>query len=51
MASVVANEFTEATASLYVSALIEVGLLLFLVTMIIDVIGRYIIRKTSIEAK
>jgi len=51
MASVVANEFTEATASLYVSALIEVGLLLFLVTMIIDIIGRYIIRKTSIEAK
>ena len=51
MASVVANEFTEATASLYVSALIEVGLLLFLVTMIIDVIGRYIISKTSIEAK
>lgn len=51
MASVVANEFTEATASLYISALIEVGLLLFLVTMIIDIIGRYIIRKTSIEAK
>ena len=51
MASVVANEFTEATASLYVSALMEVGLLLFLVTMIIDIIGRYIIRKTSIEAK
>jgi phosphate transport system permease protein len=50
MASVIANEFTEATASLYVSSLIEVGLLLFLVTMIINVIGRFIIKKISIGA-
>jgi len=50
MASVIANEFTEATGALYLSSLIEVGLLLFLVTMIINVIGRYIIKRLSIEA-
>jgi phosphate transport system permease protein len=51
MASVIANEFTEATASLYVSALIEVGLVLFLLTTLINVAGRYIIKKTSIETR
>jgi len=50
MASIIANEFAEATASLYVSALIEVGLLLFLVTMVINIMGRYIVKKLSIEA-
>jgi phosphate transport system permease protein len=49
MASVIANEFTEATGRLYLSSLIEVGLLLFLVTLIINVTGRYMIKKMSIE--
>ena len=49
MASVIANEFTEATGRLYLSSLIEVGLLLFLVTLIINVMGRYMIKKMSIE--
>ncbi|HEY4787723.1 MAG TPA: phosphate ABC transporter permease subunit PstC, partial [Bacteroidales bacterium] len=39
MASVIANEFSEATGSVYVSALIEMGLLLFVVTTIINLIG------------
>lgn len=51
MASVIANEFTEATASLYVSALMEVGLFLFFLTMIINIIGRYIVKSLSIESK
>lgn len=46
MASVIANEFTEATDSTYVSALIEIGLLLFLVTALINLVGKYIIKKT-----
>ena len=33
MASVIANEFTEATSDLYLSALVEIGLLLFVVTV------------------
>ena len=51
MASVIANEFTEATASLYVSALIEIGLVLFFLTTIINVIGRYIVMRFSIKPK
>lgn len=34
MASVIANEFTEATASIHLSALTEIGLLLFAVTFV-----------------
>ncbi|MEJ2724471.1 MAG: phosphate ABC transporter permease subunit PstC [Deltaproteobacteria bacterium] len=49
MASVIANEFTEATATLYLSSLIEIGLLLFLVTTIINIIGKYITTMTSVE--
>jgi phosphate transport system permease protein len=44
MASVIANEFTEADRSLYLSALIELGLLLFMVTVVINVIGKRIIK-------
>jgi phosphate transport system permease protein len=47
MASVIANEFTEADRSLYLSALIELGLLLFLVTVVINVIGKRIIKGFS----
>jgi phosphate transport system permease protein len=49
MASVIANEFAEATGRLYLSSLLEIGLLLFLVTMTINVIGKYIIKKISVE--
>jgi phosphate transport system permease protein len=44
MASVIANEFTEATGSVYLSVLIEMGLLLFVVTTIINISGRQIIK-------
>jgi len=45
MASVIANEFTEATGNLYFSALIEIGLVLFVVTTIINMIGVRIIKR------
>lgn len=47
MASVIANEFTEATGQLYVSSLIEIGLLLFVVTTIINIIGKRVIKGFS----
>jgi phosphate transport system permease protein len=47
MASVIANEFTEATGSLYLASLIELALVLFIVTMIINVLGKLIIHKMS----
>jgi len=50
MASVIANEFAEATETIYLSSLIEIGLLLFIVTMIINIIGRYIVKKMSVES-
>ena len=49
MASVIANEFTEAASSLYLSSLIELGLVLFLVTVIINVIGKSIIKRFTTD--
>ena len=49
MASVIANEFSEATEKIYLSSLVEIGLLLFIVTMIINIIGKYIIGRMSVE--
>jgi phosphate transport system permease protein len=43
MASVIANEFAEATSELYTSALIEIALILFAVTMILNIIARLIV--------
>lgn len=44
MASVIANEFTEATTNVYISALIELGLILFVVSIIINGAGRLLLR-------
>jgi len=49
MASVIANEFTEADHTEYLSALIELGLVLFFVTVIINLIGKRIITKFTNE--
>ena len=43
MASVLANEFTEATGDLYLSALIEIGLALFLVTIVVNALARLMV--------
>jgi len=51
IASAIANEFTEATQDLYLSALVELGLILFFVTFVINAIARLLVwnvtRKTS----
>jgi phosphate transport system permease protein len=47
IAAVIANEFTEATGDLYVHALIELGLVLFLLTIIINGVARLLILATS----
>ena len=49
MASVIANEFTEADHTIYLSALIELGLVLFLVTVVINMVGKRIIKKFTNE--
>jgi phosphate transport system permease protein len=43
MASVIANEFSEATDNLYLSALVEIGLVLFIVTVLVNVIAQVMI--------
>ena len=43
LASVIANEFAEASGDLYLSALIEIGLALFLVTVVVNAIARALV--------
>ena len=47
LASVIANEFTEATDDLYLSALIEIGLALFLLTVIVNAVARLLVWSTT----
>jgi len=49
MASIIANEFTEATTKIYLSSLIEIGLMLFIITVLFDILGRYIIKKMAMQ--
>jgi phosphate transport system permease protein len=51
MASVIANEFAEATSPLYTSSLIEIALLLFVVTVLLNVLARFIIWSTTKKFK
>lgn len=43
MASVIANEFTEATSNLYLSALVEIALILFAITLILNTLARLLV--------
>ena len=47
MAAIIANEFTEATSEFYAQTLIEIGLMLFLVTIIIHALARLLIYTVS----
>lgn len=50
MASVIANEFTEATGDLYLAALAEIGLLLFAVTLLLNVLARILVGRSRVVA-
>jgi phosphate transport system permease protein len=47
MASVIANEYTEATTPVYLSSLTEIGLLLFIVTILFYMVARLMIRRVN----
>lgn len=47
IAAVIANEFTEATGNLYLQSLIELGLVLFVVTIIINGLARLLVLTTA----
>ncbi|MHB1421269.1 MAG: phosphate ABC transporter permease subunit PstC [Bacillota bacterium] len=47
MASVIANEFSEATSSLHEASLIEIGLVLFGVTVLVNAFARFLVWRVS----
>ncbi len=46
IASTLANEFTEASEPLYLSALVELGLVLFVITFLIQVAAQLWLKRT-----
>ncbi|TMC51385.1 MAG: phosphate ABC transporter permease subunit PstC [Chloroflexi bacterium] len=50
LASVIANEFTEATGNIYPAALVELGLVLILVTLAVNLVALLLVRSTAREA-
>lgn len=49
IASLLANQFNEASGALYVSALIQLALILFVISLVINTAGRIIVHKTRIR--
>jgi len=45
LASQIANEFTEASTELYLSALIELGLVLFFITFLMNILARLLVLR------
>src|SRR5512133_396655 len=55
MASIIANEFAEAVTPLHTQALIEIGLILFVITLLLNMLARFMVwsvaSKTPAEAR
>ena len=51
LASVIANEFTEASGAIHQAALIELGLVLILVTLVVNVVALLLVRSVSRETR
>jgi len=51
LASVIANEFTEATGQLYPAALLELGLVLIMITLLVNLIALLLVRRVGHEAR
>jgi phosphate transport system permease protein len=45
MASLIANEFSEAQGAVYLASLIEIGLLLFVISTVINILGKVVINR------
>jgi len=50
LASVIANEFAEATGTIYPAALVELGLVLILVTLTVNIVALLLVRSTAARA-
>jgi phosphate transport system permease protein len=51
MAAVIANEFKEAVEELHLHALVEIGLVLFVITLIVNALSRLLIWNMTRERK
>lgn len=47
LAAVIANEFTEASSPVYLSALVEIGLVLFLLALAINIFARFLVWRIT----
>jgi len=47
LASVIANEFTEATTDIYLGALFEIGLVLFGVTILVNLVAQFLLKTMT----
>ena len=51
ISATIANEFTEATSSLYTSSLIALGLILFFITFAVLAVAKWLLVRTGVDAK
>ena len=47
MASIIANEFAESVSQLHTNALIEIGLVLFIITLLLNVVARFLVWQVA----
>ena len=50
MASIIANEFAESVSQLHTDALIEIGLVLFIITLLLNIIARFLVWRVARQA-
>jgi phosphate transport system permease protein len=47
MASLIANEFSEASGNVYLGSLIEIALLLFAISTVINIAGKIVVNRMA----
>jgi phosphate transport system permease protein len=50
MASIIANEFAESVSQLHTYALIEIGLVLFFITLLLNILARFLVWQVARQA-
>jgi phosphate transport system permease protein len=47
MSSIIANEFAEAVTELHTQALVEIGLVLFIMTLLLNIVARFLVWRVA----
>lgn len=50
MASIIANEFAEAVSNLHTEAMVEIGLILFITTLLLNILARFLVWRVARRA-